>query len=209
MFKEHFGNRKYRRLFFSMMRVGAITAIAKVLAAGRDLALAHQFGTHGEFDAYLIAFALPAFATNLVAGSIGAALIPVFVEVRDREGRDQAQGLLSSTLLSATVLLGGLSVLLGFAFPHVLPLLASGFQSEQVALTRVLFFILLPGLLLGGLNMTCGAVLNASGRFVRVALAPLLTPCIQLIFVLDSGTGVWDHRRRRHRVLPAAMGAAQ
>jgi putative peptidoglycan lipid II flippase len=186
MFKEHLANRVYRKLFYSIVTVGGITALIKLAAAGRDLILAHQFGTSGEYDAYLIAYAVPSFATNLIAGSIAAALIPVFIEVRTAQGREAAQRLLSSTLLTAAAMLSAISILLACSFRRLLPLIASGFPRAQADLTEALFWILLPGLLLGGMNLTCGAVLNASGCFVRVAAAPFLTPCLQLAFVLTT-----------------------
>jgi putative peptidoglycan lipid II flippase len=176
----------HRKLILSMMTVGGITAGVKLAAAGRDLVLAHQFGTRGELDAYLIAYALPAFATNLIAGSLSATFIPLLVEVKLCDGHASARALFAATLGRVALLLAAVTVLLAIATPRLVAVLTVGFTPELAALTVKLTRILLPTLWFGGLATTFGAVLNASGRFARVATAPLLTPVLQLALVLNT-----------------------
>ena len=169
-----------------MMTVGGLTAAVKFVGAGRDLALAHQFGTRGEFDAYLIAYAIPSFMTNLIAGSLAATLIPLVIQARERDGSDAARQLFSATVVRLSLLLAALTLALGVTTRHFVPMLATAFKPDQLALAVRLTYVLLPTLVFGGLSLTFGAVLNASGRFARVAVAPLLTPAVQLTLVLAA-----------------------
>jgi putative peptidoglycan lipid II flippase len=169
-----------------MMTVGGLTAAVKFVGAGRDLALAHQFGTRGEFDAYLIAYAIPSFMTNLIAGSLAATFVPLVIQARERDGMDAARQLFSATVVRLSLALLALTVALGVATRYFVPMLATGFTPGQLALAVRLSYVLVPTLALGGLSLTFGAVLNASGRFARVAVAPLLTPAVQLALVLTA-----------------------
>src|SRR5689334_6091573 len=133
MIRLTFATGIHRKLLLSMMTVGGLTAGVKLAAAGRDVALAHQFGTRGGFGAYLIAYAIPAFATNLIAGSLGATFIPLLVEVKVRDGDDAARALFAATLARVALLLAAVTALLTIAGPRLVRTLAIGFTPEQVA----------------------------------------------------------------------------
>jgi putative peptidoglycan lipid II flippase len=173
------------RIAVTMFRVSGLMVLAKFVGAGRDLVLAGQFGTSGQFDAYLIAFLAPTFATNVIGGSVAAALIPVFIQIRESQGRRQAQKLLSTTLFCTLVLLLSASVTLALTYSRILPLIAGKFDRGQTELTVSLFYLLLPTLFFNGMSISCGAVLNASNRFTLVAVTPLLTPVLQVGLLLS------------------------
>ncbi|MGH7181174.1 MAG: lipid II flippase MurJ, partial [Nitrospiraceae bacterium] len=86
-------------IFSAMVTVGGITICVKLAAGVKDVIIAMQFGTSDAFDAFLIAFVLPAFAINLIGGSLNAALIPTYVQVQTQEGTQAAQHLLSSVMV--------------------------------------------------------------------------------------------------------------
>src|SRR5918911_4982265 len=87
-----------RRIFTAMLTVGALSVIVKLAATLKEVAFAHRFGASDELDAFLIAFLLPSVVMNIVAGSFNAALIPTYIEVRDRDGREAAQRLFASVM---------------------------------------------------------------------------------------------------------------
>ena len=179
-----------RRIFAAMITVGGFTFVVKLAAAAKDVVVAHQFGTADALDAFLIAFLLPSFAINVVAGSFNAAFIPTFIQVREQEGREAAQRLFSSVMVWSTALLIVVSVLLALTASHVLPILGSGFVSEKLALTRSLFYVLLPALFVSGLVTIWAATLNAGERFALAATVPIMTPVVTVIALLAMG-GVW------------------
>ncbi len=85
-----------RRIFAAMVTVGSFSALVKLAAAAKEMVIAYQFGAGDALDAFLIAFLLPQFAVTLVSGSLNAALIPTYIQVREREGHRGALRLLSS-----------------------------------------------------------------------------------------------------------------
>ena len=81
------------------MTVGGFTLVVNLAATVKELAVARQFGTGDAMDALLIAFLLPSYAVNVLAGSCSTALVPTFVQVRENEGQEKAQQLLSGVII--------------------------------------------------------------------------------------------------------------
>ena len=216
-----------RRIFATMITVGGFTFVVNLAATAKELVVANQFGTGDVLDAFLIAFLLPSFAINVVMGSFNAALIPTFIHVRENEGIEKAQQLFSSVTVWNTVVLVIVSVLLAIASSFILPILGSGFSPEKQALTRSIFFVLLPILAISGLGITWAAVLNASEHFALVAISPMIKPIVTVALlvgmskiwgiyalaagtvggvVLEAGLLAWGVRRRGFHLVPRWHG---
>ena len=74
----------------------------------------------------------------------------------------------------------------------VLLLLKQGLTPEKLALTFRLLVLLSPLMVLTGVANICGAVLNAGEKFALVAVAPLLTPALTVLFLLAGrGLGIY------------------
>lgn len=176
-----------RKIFGTVLTVGALTLLAKLAVIGKELVVAAQFGTGDAVDAFLIAFLLPSFAINVVAGSFSAAFIPTYIQVREREGPAAAQRLFSSIMVLSIALLAGVLIILVLTASYSLPILGSGFGPEKLVLTRSLFFVLLPCLFLNGAAMIWAAILNAGERFALAAITPMLTPIAAAVISLLGG----------------------
>lgn len=173
-----------RRIFSAVMTVGALTVLAKLASAGKDLVVAYQFGAGDQLDAFLMAFLIPSFAINLIGGSLNAALIPTYIQVRKEEGRAAATDLYASVLTGSVVLLSVASVVLFASGPFLLRAVALEFSEEKFALTVSLFNTLLPCLLLSGLATTWGAILNAHEQFSLAAIAPAIMAFVTVLALL-------------------------
>ena len=179
-----------RRIFAAILTVGGLTVVAKLAAAAKEVVAAHQFGTSDALDAFLIAFLLPTFAINVVAGSFNAALMPTYIQVRKHEGHGAAQRLFSAAMVWSTASLIVVSAVLALLASYILPIVASGFGPEKLALTRSLFYVLLPALVINGLATVWRAVLNSSERFALAAATPIITAIAAVALLLMMG-GVW------------------
>jgi putative peptidoglycan lipid II flippase len=216
-----------RRIFATILTVGGLSFVVNLAATAKELVVAKQFGTGDVLDAFLIAFLLPSFAINVVAGSFSAALIPTFIQVRENEGLEKAQQLFSSVTLWNSALLVIVSILLAMTSSFILPILGSGFSAEKLALTHSIFFILLPILAISGLGITCTAILNAGEHFALAAISPMIKPIITVALlvvmskiwgiyalaagtvcgvVLEAGLLAWGVRRRGFYLAPRWHG---
>jgi putative peptidoglycan lipid II flippase len=173
-----------RRILAAIVTVGGFTVLVKLAAVAKDLAIAYQFGTGDELDAFLIALLLPQFAINLIGGSLNTALIPTYIQVREQEGQGAAQCVLSSIMVLSISFLVAMSLVLALTASYMLPLMASGFTAEKLALTQSLYYALLSTLFLSGLATTWGAILNAQNRFALVAVVPVATSIITVLLVV-------------------------
>ncbi|HKS39346.1 MAG TPA: lipid II flippase MurJ [Blastocatellia bacterium] len=176
-----------RRIFSAMLTVGMLTLLVKSAATFKEMVIARKLGVADSLDAYLVAFALPAFVMNLITGTLNSVLIPAYVQVRDQDGQGAAQKLLSSVTVWIALLLTVVSILMGLTGPYALQFIGSSFDADKMALTRTLFFVLLPTIVLSGIATTWSAVLNAGERFALTAATPIATPLMLMLFVYFSG----------------------
>jgi putative peptidoglycan lipid II flippase len=179
-----------RRIFSATIIIASLSFVAKIVSTAKEMVVAHSFGTGDAIDAFLMAILVPTYAVNVIGGSFNAALIPTYIRVREQEGIIPAQKLFSSTMAGSLVLLSLATISMVVAAPLYLPYIASGFGPEKIALTCRLLYFLSPIVILYGFNTLWGAVLNADRRFGLVALTPVITPLMVLLFVL-LGSKMW------------------
>ncbi len=175
------------RVLLQMVTVGTYTALVKGTGAFKIILTARAFGMSDGLDAYLIAFLLPSFVSDTLGGALSSALVPTFIEVRERQGLEAARRLYRGVLMAAVgllVLVGLVLVLLG---PWVFWPLASHFDAPKLALTYSLFRIMSPIVPLSALNMIWCSLLNTEGRFAFPAAVPAVTPIVSILFLLRFG----------------------
>ena len=192
-----------RSIFGAALIVATFTVIAKLVSIVKELAVARSFGTGDALDAFLIAFLLPSFAISVVGGSFNLALIPTFIRVRDQQEHDGAQRLLSTVMFWTMALLGVAVLVLFASASWLLPLVASGFSAEKLALTRQLYYLLLPVLVLSGFSTIWSAILNSGQTFALPALIPVITPVVTIAAILAVGKALGIYA-----VAGAALGGA-
>jgi putative peptidoglycan lipid II flippase len=162
----------------------------------RDIVVSARFGTSPEYGAYIAAFRITDLLyIVIIGGALGSSLIPVFIQVWDRDGEPQAWRLASAITTWALLVLGAASALLWLLAPFLARFAygSASFTPELLELTTTLtrLFLLSPLLLgLGGLAM---AVLNARERFTLPALAPSLynLGIILGALALSPFLGIW------------------
>ncbi len=173
-----------RKVAGATLVVAIFTGVSKIVFFGKELVVAWRFGTSEILDAFLVAYVVPSFIVNLVAGSMTAALIPTYMQVRENEGRENAQKLYESAVSLSVVLLALCAGLAAFFAPTYLRLLASGFASEKLSLTLRLLYVISPVIVLSGVTTIRGAALNAVEKFAMPALIPVTTPLLTVVFIV-------------------------
>jgi putative peptidoglycan lipid II flippase len=171
------------RVFGDAATVGALTSAAKLAGAVKVMVTARFFGTSDALDAFLIAFLLPSFISDVVAGSFTPSLVPLLVRTQAVGGLDAAHRLIRGALAFA---LGGmLAAAVGLALTGrwLLPLAGSSFSAEKLHLATALFLGLLIWLPMSACIATWRAVLNANRSFALAAIAPLTTPLLMMLLL--------------------------
>ena len=165
--------------------VAVLTAVARLSALAREMAIASSFGASAILDAYLIAMAVPLFFVNALSATVGPALSPHLISVQNvgGDGRELISGYASRML----VLLAMAVFLIMAASFIVVPAFTEQLPSDLRALTALLSLALAPYILFHGLGTVWIAVLNSTGRFTIPAIIPAITPLSVLIAVLTFG----------------------
>jgi putative peptidoglycan lipid II flippase len=181
---KSFSGSSHAQLMRVTMVVASATVAVRFVAMLKDIATAATFGTNDSADAFLIAMVLPAFLISLAAGSVEAALIPSFVEVKMRDGVEAAHRLLGTITIAAMALLLVLTVALAWTGRMLLPLVGSGFNAEKTALTSNLLLVVLPMILLSGICTIWTSVLNANGQVAIAAFSAVAVPLVSAAALL-------------------------
>ncbi|MDB4965214.1 MAG: Virulence factor MviN [Myxococcales bacterium] len=170
-----------RGIFGAIVTVGGLTSLVRLSGLFKHQLIAYRFGLSDDCDAFIVAFALPAFLAGLVESISQSAFIPTFVSVHKREGQTAAACLFASMMASALALVLVVLALLLVGERPILHLLAGGFGSDKLERVRQLFHWLLPILFLSSVAGLWSSVLNAQGRFALAAVAPLMTPLCPIL----------------------------
>ncbi len=157
-------------------RISGLTMISRVSGLARDLLIARYFGAGLEMDAFTVAFRIPNLLRRLFAeGAFAQAFVPIFSEVRTREGQERTRTLLSHVASALFWVLLVVSLLGVIGAPLLVGAIATGFAASPAfdvasLLTRWMF----PYILFMSLTACAGGVLNSYGRFAVPAFTPVL-----------------------------------
>lgn len=189
------------RIFGAAVSVGGLSAGLSVLSMGKEMVVAASFGTGDALDAFVIAFLPLSFAVSVVAEAFTSALVPAYVQERERHGQAAAQHLFSEAMVVAVTWLLVVAAALALLAPYFLPLLGLGFGAQKLAQTHRLFSLLLPVVVLSGITNLWSATLNAGERFGLVGAAPLVLPAASIGALL-----VWPAEAGADALVVGAIG---
>jgi len=187
------GSSVNRRIFRAAVSVSGAAILVKIVATVKEFAVAGVYGRSDAMDAFLAAALIPGLLINLISESMNQALVPTLIRVREQQGPDRAQELLSSSMLWMCLLLTVASLMMGLGARAFFPLIASHFPPAKLDLSIRLFYGLLPVVLITGIATNCTAVLNTFDRFAWPALAPIVMPVAIMAGALLLGprVGIW------------------
>src|SRR5579871_107349 len=142
------------RMLADTATVGGWTAAVKVAGAVKVILAARLFGAGDAMDAFLIAFLLPAFFMDLLAGPLDSALIPALIELRQKQGRTAAEALYSNVLAAAGAAFILAALIAAALSGVILPLLAPSFGAQKLELTSRLLLVMIAVVPFGSLGAT-------------------------------------------------------
>lgn len=153
----------------------------------RDIMIAGYLGTGPVAQAFLIAFSLPnMFRRFFAEGAFNMAFVPMFS--KKLEGGDEPETFAQDAFAGMAFVLTVFTVLGIVAMPWLVTAMASGFRGdERFDLAVIYGQIAFPYILFISLAALLSGVLNATGRFLAAAAAPVLLNVIFVAALLLSG----------------------
>jgi putative peptidoglycan lipid II flippase len=165
-------DRPRRRLAWSTAIFAVVTGISRVLGLFREVVTRRAFGVEGDINAFTVAFQIPNLVRALAAdAALGAAFVPVFSELLEKEQRARAWRVASTLFWLVLIVLGALTGLLMLVAPLIVRIFGLGDLDElATGLSRVLF----PIVVLTGVSGIFVGILNSYEEFTVQALMPVI-----------------------------------
>jgi len=168
-------------LIRGFLTVGLWTLLSRVMGFVRDIMIAAYLGAGPIAEAFLVAFSLPnLFRRFFAEGAFNMAFIPMFA--KKLEGGEEPEKFAQDAFMFMAFILTIFTALGIIIMPWLVWLMASGFAGDErfdlaVEYGRYAF----PYILFISLSALVSGVLNATGRFMAAAAAPVL---LNMVFVL-------------------------
>jgi putative peptidoglycan lipid II flippase len=177
----------------SSMIYSALTLVSRFMGFFRDLAISYRLGASATFaaDAYNAAFAFPNLFRRIFAeGAFASAFIPAYAKSLEQDGEEVADILAAdamATLAAATI---ALTLAAELTMPWLMYLMNPGYAADpaKFKLTILLTQITMPYLPCMAIYAHLSGVLQARGRFILSAGAPILLNLVTLAAILPQTT---------------------
>ena len=172
------------RLMSGIFTVGLWTLLSRVMGFVRDVMIAGYLGAGPVAEAFLVAFSLPnMFRRFFAEGAFNMAFVPMFS--KRLEAGDDPEGFAQDAFVGMAFILTMFTIIGVIAMPGLVFLMASGFVGDErfdpaVEYGRLAF----PYILFISLAALISGVLNASGRFMAAAAAPVVLNIVFIAAVL-------------------------
>ena len=172
------------RLMSGFFTVGLWTLLSRLLGFVRDIMIAAYLGTGPVAEAFLIAFSLPnLFRRFFAEGAFNMAFVPMFS--KKLEAQEDAHRFAQDAFVGLAFVLTLFTVVGIIFMPVLVTLMASGFRGDErfdlaVEYGRIAF----PYILFISLAALLSGLLNATGRFMAAAAAPVLLNVIFIAAIL-------------------------
>ncbi|MEL6600053.1 MAG: murein biosynthesis integral membrane protein MurJ [Pseudomonadota bacterium] len=196
------------RLLSAFLTVGAWTLLSRVLGFVRDILIAAFLGAGPVAEAFFVAFALPnMFRRFFAEGAFNTAFVPMFS--KRLEAGQGAQDFARDALSLLAAVLIGVTLLAQVGMPLLVLAMASGFVGDgRFDLTVDFGRIVFPYILFISIAALLSGVLNAAGRFVAAAAAPVVLNVILVGAMVLAAARGWEVSAALVWAVPVA-GVAQ
>ncbi len=177
----------------SSMIYSGLTLISRFMGFFRDLAISYRLGASATFaaDAYNAAFAFPNLFRRIFAeGAFASAFIPAYAKSLEQDGEAVADILAAdamATLAAATI---ALTLVAELTMPWLMYAMNPGYAADpaKFKLAILLTQITMPYLPCMAIYAHLSGVLQARGRFILSAGAPILLNLVTLAVILPQPT---------------------
>ena len=170
--------------------VGSATMVSRLTGFVRDIGLAALLGAGPLAEIFVIAFRLPNLFRRLFAeGAFNAAFVPLFTDRLTRDGEAAALAFAGRVLAVLLAALCVFTLLAQIFMPALVLALAQGFAGDAEKFDAAVHYarISFPYLIAMSLVSLFAAMLNATGRFLAAAFAPVL---LNLVLIAAMGLAV-------------------
>ncbi|MDT8421133.1 MAG: murein biosynthesis integral membrane protein MurJ [Desulfuromonadales bacterium] len=179
-----------RKITTATLSMAVATGFSRIAGLVRDVVIARLFGAGFATDAFFMAFTIPNLLRRFFGeGSMTAAFVPVFADVYQHQGEEEARRLANRCI---TLLLLVMLIIVGagiIASPWLVRVIGFGFSDVpgKLELTDQLNRIMFPYIGLVSLLALLTGILNVHGHFFLPSLSPLFLNLSMIVSALTLG----------------------
>ncbi|CAM5359915.1 lipid II flippase MurJ [Frigidibacter albus] len=180
------------RLIRGFVTVGGWTLGSRVVGFIRDMMIAAFVGAGPVAEAYFVAAQLPnMFRRFFAEGAFNTAFVPMFS--KRLEAGENPQAFAEEALAGLVTVVIGVSVVAMAVMPWLVLAMAWGFaQDERWGLATLYGWICFPYILFISVAALLSGLLNAGGRFIAAAAAPVMMNVVLIAAMLLADLRGWD-----------------
>lgn len=160
----------------------------KIFGLLREILLAQFYGTSIYTDAYIVANNIPSVLFAAIGTSIATTFIPMYARVLNENDEKRANSFAIHLVECLLVICFVLTLFGEFFIKDFVLLFASGFKNEQLSLAIRFSQILFPSIFGLALLNVLGAYLQQHGKFVPIAIVPLIGNILIIVSLFVSST---------------------
>ncbi len=149
-----------------------------------QLLLAKYFGAQAEMDTFRAALGFPTVVSTVLVGSLGYALVPVFLETRKNFGEETAWSMAGNVAIVLILTCIAIAAVSMWAARPLMTALQPGFSASKVDRTVRLFHILTWLILTNSLTSFLRAVYHCHGKFAVTGIAPIVGMTATLLYTV-------------------------
>lgn len=180
-------------MFSAARTVVTFGIVFQVAGLGKLLIIARYFGAGPVLDAYYLGLVIPTFLVGLSASLLHIGFVPQYIEARARQDNTAAERIRNDALTYTALALGLAAAIIGVAEKPIMALFWPDIDPAMRANLFVAFGMLMWTAPINGFIGGVGLLLNAEGRFVAAAGAPLINLILSAVVIVlwpDKSLGV-------------------
>lgn len=180
------------RLVRGFLTVGAWTLLSRIAGFARDVLTANYLGTGPVAEAFMVAFSLPnMFRRFFAEGAFNTAFVPMFS--KKLEAGEDAREFAEDAFTGLAIVVALFSVVAMLGMRWLVLAMAGGFAGDaRLELAIEYGNICFPYIFFISLTALLSGLLNAGGRFVAAAGAPVLLNVIFIFAMIYAHRAGWD-----------------
>lgn len=180
------------RLIRGFLTVGAWTLLSRIAGFVRDVLTANYLGTGPVAEAFLVAFSLPnMFRRFFAEGAFNTAFVPMFS--KKLEADEDPHGFAEDAFSGLALVVALFSVIAMIGMRWLVLAMAGGFAGDaRLELAIEYGNICFPYIFFISLTALLSGLLNAGGRFVAAAGAPVILNVIFIFAMVYAHRAGWD-----------------
>lgn len=172
----------HNRIISSLLIVGSISILVKVVAFYKEVLIASTFGLSMILDTFLIAILIPNFIRRVFVGSLNNVFIPNYIlEIKENGDLGSFQAIVYSVITGIMLVF---MVLIYFTFDVFVEIAFPNKSDEYYNLIKDQLVFVLPSLLFMGFSTVLSGLLEIKGKFFLANIGSFLFPVTTILFIL-------------------------